>query len=452
MKIVELNAENVKRLRAVNVSPTGNVVVIAGRNAQGKSSVLDAIAMAIGGSALVPDEPIRKGETRGEVSVDLGEYVVTRTFTRDRGDCDCDVQQAGAHTPKCASKVFGPVRSNLTVKTKEGARYPSPQALLDRLVGDLTFDPLAFVELEAGEQRDLMRRLAGIDTTTIDEAIADAAAARTEVNREVKALTARLAGLPFDAAAPLEEVSVADLSAEVERVVAIAGVAEKAKSRVDSLTRDRDGIAAGLRKVRVAIAETEAKLAELRAQETEGAELLEVAEENVVIATSAYDTAVANVPDPSATRAKIAEAEATNKKVRANRAHVECRDALRVKQDQLNEVLANLDRLDHEREKLLSSASFPVPGLGITDRGVKFDGVPFDQLSTAEQLRISIAIGARLNPKLKVLLVRGGNDLDDESLAHVAAFAAEHDLQVWIERIAGGGDSAVVIEDGAVRS
>ena len=76
-----------------------------------------------------------------------------------------------------------------------------------------------------------------------------------------------------------------------------------------------------------------------------------------------------------------------------------------------------------------------------------FDGIPFDQVNTAEQLRISVAIAAAMNPKLKVMLIRHGNDLDAESFALLGVLAAENGLQVWIERIEGG-KGAVIIEDG----
>jgi len=55
MKIVKLTAENVKRLRAVEITPDGNTVVISGRNGQGKTSVLDSIWFALGGGPATKD-------------------------------------------------------------------------------------------------------------------------------------------------------------------------------------------------------------------------------------------------------------------------------------------------------------------------------------------------------------------------------------------------------------
>ena len=81
MKIVELQAENVKRLKAVEITPDGTMQVIGGRNAQGKSSVLDAIWLALGGGKASKETPlpIRDGEDKASVRLDLGDLVVTHS-------------------------------------------------------------------------------------------------------------------------------------------------------------------------------------------------------------------------------------------------------------------------------------------------------------------------------------------------------------------------------------
>src|SRR5262245_55130191 len=119
LRIVKLEAANVKRLTAVAIEPDGNLVVIGGKNGAGKSSVLDSIAFALGGKDLLCEEPLRNGTEKGHVSVDLGDLHVRRTFTPDGG-------------------------STLVVANADGARYPSPQKVLDALVGKLCFDPLDF--------------------------------------------------------------------------------------------------------------------------------------------------------------------------------------------------------------------------------------------------------------------------------------------------------------------
>jgi hypothetical protein len=93
----------------------------------------------------------------------------------------------------------------------------------------------------------------------------------------------------------------------------------------------------------------------------------------------------------------------------------------------------------------------PIEGLALNEEGVTFNDLPFSQCSSAEQLRISVAMGLALNPKLKVLLIRDGSLLDEESMKALAEQAAAADAQVWLERVGDKDKCAVIIEDGAVK-
>src|SRR3990172_5003945 len=127
MKIIRLKAENIKKLVAVEITPAGNVVRITGKNAAGKTSVLDSIFWALGGQQNISEQPIRKGEKRASIEVDLGDIVVKRTFTEGGGTA-------------------------LTIENKDGLRFKSPQTMLDGLIGRLTFDPLEFMRQEPRKQ------------------------------------------------------------------------------------------------------------------------------------------------------------------------------------------------------------------------------------------------------------------------------------------------------------
>ena len=81
MHIIGLETENVKRIKAAAITPSGNLVVVGGNNGQGKSSLLDSIMMALCGGKSLCQRPLREGATKGRVTIDLGEYRVTRTFT-----------------------------------------------------------------------------------------------------------------------------------------------------------------------------------------------------------------------------------------------------------------------------------------------------------------------------------------------------------------------------------
>jgi hypothetical protein len=125
--------------------------------------VLDAIAMAFGGRDQIPAEPIRRGVDRAEVVVDLGEILVRRTFTAVGG-------------------------GQLVVSNREGARFQSPQSMLDALVGRLSFDPLAFAREKPARQAEILRELVGLDLAPLDARRAVVYAERTAVNKRAASL------------------------------------------------------------------------------------------------------------------------------------------------------------------------------------------------------------------------------------------------------------------------
>jgi hypothetical protein len=114
----------------------------------------------------------------------------------------------------------------------------------------------------------------------------------------------------------------------------------------------------------------------------------------------------------------------------------------------MDKVIAKADK---DKAGRLADTKMPIEGLGLDENGVTFDGIPFEQCGDAEQLRISVAMGLALNPKLKVLLIRDGSLLDENSLKLLAEQAAAADAQVWIERVGDKDKCAVIIEDGCVK-
>jgi energy-coupling factor transporter ATP-binding protein EcfA2 len=456
MRVIQLKAENIKRLSAIDITPgEGSLITIAGKNDQGKSSVIDAIAMALGGKALTPKQPIKGDATRGEVFVDLGAYKVTRVFTRSRAACDCENGEgATQHLASCASQTkWGEITSTLTVKSAEGARYPSPQALLDKLVGELSFDPLAFLEMEPPDQDKTLRRLAGIDTSALDtdrQCIFDE---RTIVNRDVRTLQATFDACEHFPDAPAEEISIDAITAEMKAARGEHTKAfdlDRAAEDAGRMAADAHGAVATnhtrIVEARRMLEELERHAEPLRAQ-------AEAMETSFQAAKLKAEEARADVPDLDAIEAKIREANDTNEKVRANELRANVEKRLNARKANAAEATKEIEAFDARKAKMLAEAKFPIEGLGLSDDGPTFNGKLLAQASTAAKLRVSVAMGLALNPKLKVLLVHEGNDLDDDSLKLLGELAAAAGAQVWLERIAGNKDGvSILIEDGAVKS
>ena len=417
MKITSLVAENFKKLTAVRILPDGSTVVLGGKNGAGKSSVLDAIEAGLGGAKHSPEEPVKRGAKSARVVIETDEHIVTRTFP-----------------PKGPSK--------LEVKAKDGAVFTSPQALLDGLVGKISFDPMSFVRQEGKKpaeakraRAELLRALVGLDTSKLDAEHKAKFDERTLVGRELERIEGALASLPeAPAGTPDTETKLVELTDEFRR-------RQAANAHNDNQRRDLER----LRGVGRAIIDR------IEALELEMNGLRHKLDENVAAGKArAAELAQLVNHDVDEIRQRIATAEETNAAVRAKhaRAKLEAEDnAARAKHEALTAELAALAKA---KADATAAAKYPIPGLAVTDDGITLDGVPFEQASSAQQLRVSAAIGLAANPKLKVLLIRDGSLLDAESLALVAKMAADADAQVWIERVSTGGEVTVVIEDGEV--
>lgn len=413
MKIVQLTAQNIKRLKAVSITPEGNTVVISGRNGQGKSSVLDAIAMALGGKALCPDMPIRHGQKGAKVSVQLDgdrPMLVTRTFASDGG-------------------------STLTVTSADGKmKYASPQKLLDDLTGKLMFDPLAFTRMRPLEQLALLKDLVGLDLSDLDERRGALYGERTIAGRDVAGRQSQLDAMPDYPEAPAVEVSVADLAGELEAANAQNRERQDAEDEALVLCRQIADREMKIDKGRAEIAEEEKTIVVLRDRAKEA--------DDAVAAIEVIDT------DPI--RQRINDADETNRKVRENAAKA----AAQANFDRAKEAYADLtdqiEGIDQERASLLAAAKFPVAGLGFTADGVTLNGLPFAQVSSSEQLKVSVAICLASHPALGHVPIYDGSLLDAESLNQLKAMVKDANALMWIERVEDGAPCSVVIEDGSV--
>ena len=462
MKIIKLVAENVKRLHAVSITPDGNLITIGGKNGAGKSSVLDSIAYAMGGAQLVPSEPIRSGESEAKIVVDLGDLVVTRKFTRDRAACDCIAsgndakpKQHGAdpHAKNCSVYIgpMGETRSTLAVTNKDGARYPSPQAVLDKLLGKLTFDPLAFARAEPKEQDAILRRLVGLDVAPIEARRKAAADQRAMLKKTHAIKAAQLAAMPFVNDTPAAEIPMEEISNEMLAAERLRKAAEDAERKADSAL---DAIRSTEKDCEVnhaRISELRDRINALERAATSLSDRLQDEQKRYEAFQIVATAARAAVPDADAIRAKIKNTETMNAAVRANQKRDVADVEVKAMAAQIAETDEQVKQADQDKVNALTAATFPVPGLGLGDDGVMFNGHPFEQAGSAEQVRVSVAIGVALNPQLKVLLIRNGNMLDKASLASVAEQAEAAGMQVWVEMVAEDKDGmTVMMVDGEV--
>ena len=413
MKILKLAAENIKRLTVVEITPDGALVEIAGKNGNGKTSVLDSIFWALAGTKAVQAKPIRNGEERARIELTLGDgekvaFIVERTFT--------------------------PENSYLTVKTEEGAKYPKPQQMLEDLLGALTFDPLNFMRADAAKQFEILRGMLDleIDLDALAKESADIFAERTEKGRLFKTLKATI-----DAAGEVQPTTPVDVAAIVDRIGKIDVFNTEVRQALATVNAAKERAAAASMRVK------EAQRALEAAQDAERA-----AQEQVAAVSSRE---IPDLLEIGPLKQELQLAEETNKRAeRWQQLESRIAQAAAAKAD-IDDLTALLDSLEKRRIAAISKAKMPIEGLSLGQGEVTFRGVPIAQASDAEQLKVSTAIAAALNPKLRVIRIRDGSLLDDDAMKWLAQFAQDSDMQIWIERVGDGGPGAIVMEDGHVR-
>jgi DNA repair exonuclease SbcCD ATPase subunit len=422
LRIIELTAENVKRLQAITIKPDGNAIVIGGKNGQGKSSTLDAIAYALGGAKLLPEEPIRRGQKAAKVRVDLGELVVERRFTSSG--------------------------STLAVLSKDGAKYPSPQSILDKLVGDLSFDPLAFVSMKPAERLEALKKVVGIDFTNFDAARAEVFEERKIVNREVKQLEGELASLPYHEDAPAESVDVGEVLTELQQVRDHNSKIELFEQNKRAFKDQIDRVDQQIERCNDEISELQQRFEQLNKEKQQ----LKTRREELQSSLTQGETDSASLTrrDEQAVLLKISQLEITNRKVRENQRRDELKEIIKSSQQEADELTARVEEIDKAKEQVLAESTFPVPGLSFSDSGVLLNGLPFEQASESDQLEVSAAMGLAQHPKLRVLLIKKAALLDEEHMTRLVEWANKNECQCWIERVGKGKECSVVIEDGMV--
>lgn len=425
-KIIRLTAENFMRLKAISISPSGDMVYITGANGEGKSSILNAICAALNWrdvSGQIP-EPIHQGEKKAVVSLDLGDMVITRTWT--------------------------PSGTQLKVESKDGAVYKSPQAMLDEFFSRIGFDPLEFIRMQPRDQRQTLMDLLGIDFAEYDQERGALLLQKKELLRDIQIIESRLHEYPeIPDDTPDDEISAEDLLNQMNE-------AREKQNQINSLKNI----------IEISDHHIAVNIATIKEHETEIERLkgkvldLERAISVIKSKNTDYSADIENlthqiksivIPDIEPVKEQYKQISTINKNIQFKKDIGVLNEKLQNTKGCLNHIELEISDIDQDKRDTLESAKFPVKGLSFDESGVLFQGVSLKQASSAEQIRVSLAIGIAMNPSLKVLLIRDGSLLDSKSRELVADMAAEHGMQVWIEAVDESGQVGFMIEDGAVK-
>ena len=387
------------RIKAVEITPSGSMVVIGGKNEQGKTSLLDSIQMALGGKKMVPLKPIRLGEDVGKIRVETDDLIITRIFS-DTGD-------------------------QIKVTTKDGAVYSAPQRILNKLFSDLTFDPLEFSNMDNSKQTETLKSLAGLDFTEHDAKREKIYMTRRDINRDLKIEQARLSEMKTHNDVPVAEVSVEGLLNKFRD-------AEKFNREQDNKRQSKNSLEEEITEIKQVI---ENLLQKIKENEEELSKIGEIK----------------NNIDMEPIKTEIAASDVLNAKIRENQAYHKKAEECNKLSNKSDQYTVDIEKMDEEKVAKIKSAKLPIEGLGIDEHGITYNSLPFNQCSHAQKLRISVSMGIAMNPELRILLIRDGSLLDKDNLAMIRDMAEKEDAQLWVERVGEGEECSVIIEDGTVK-
>ncbi len=425
MKIRLLEINDFKRLQNVLIEPgeTG-LVLIGGKNTQGKSSLLGAMSAALGGKKEVPDEPIRHGADKASIRIVFddgdGDLVVRRKFTK---------------------------KSTSIEVTSDGGVIKAPQKMLDRLVGARFIDPMKFSRLPNKEQREVMLGCVelGIDLDENINAEKKAYEERRDLNRDIKKLEAKVDDVPRK---PADEEDPSQLQSRLDELTEKESQANLAIRDISSL--NKESTEAAHRKLKA-----QADLKAAREQLQEASKTLEETLARTVPEIALLQAVVDAEPSAEEieeARSKMAEFLENGDAMSKYRAWEEgCSDLAELKETSRAKSM-EIETLKDARAEALAEAKMPITGLTFDDEGLQLNGAPFDQASGAEKLLASIAIAWALKPDLQDIWVEDGALLDEDSLRLVEKFADENDLRIWLERVGEGDEEAIIMVDGQVKS
>lgn len=400
MKISKLEIENVKRVKAVSLEPTQNgLTVIGGKNNQGKTSVLDSIAWALGGDKFKPTSARREGS-------------VVPPYLHVEMDNGLVVERRGENS---ALKVIDP------------AGRKGGQQLLNEFVETFAIDLPRFMEQTSKEKANTLLRIIGVEDQLkkLDYDEATTFNRRRELGRIALQKQKYADELPLYPDVPKEPVSASELILRQQEILAKNGENQRLRTEYANMVKRHDELLEKLRAIQAEFDDLTAKIA-ISTKTTE--ELVDESTEEI--------------------RASLLNIEQINAKVRANgereRAEIE---AEQYKKD-YETLTGELDKIRNSRSKLLDGADLPLPGLSVADGELTYNGVKWDCMSGSDQLKTATAIVRRLNPKCGFVLLDKLEQMDIDTLKEFGEWLESEGLQAIATRVSTGDECSIIIEDG----
>lgn len=409
LKINKLEIENVKRIKAVKIEPSQNgLTIIGGNNNQGKTSVLDSIAWALGGERFKPSQATREGSV-----IPPSLHIVMNN--------GLIVERKGKNS---ALKVTDP-------KGNKGG-----QQLLNEFVEQLALDLPKFMESSGKEKAQTLLRIIGVgdQLVTLEKEEKELYQERLYIGRTADQKEKFAKEQPFYPDVPKDMVSPSELIREQQEILARNGENQRKRERVEKIRED--------------VKRTHAEVLRL-------SDLLDNAKQahkNLLEDLDIAEKSAKDLQDESTKELEIsiANIEETNRKVRANLDKEKAEEDAQIYRNQYAELTEKLEEVRTKKTELLSSAELPLPELSVADSELIYKGQKWDNMSGSERLKVSTAIVRKLNPECGFVLLDKLEQMDMNTLQEFGEWLEKEGLQAIATRVSTGEECSIIIEDGYV--
>ena len=404
VKISAFEIENVKRVKAVAYAPTENgLTVLGGKNGQGKTSVLDAIAWALGGSKFAPSTPYREGSTiPPHLKIKLSNGIV--------------VERNGKN-------------SSLKVIDPEGNK--GGQALLDSFVSQFALDLPKFMIANGKEKANTLLRVIGVGDTLYkleqeEEKLYNERHTIGQIADQKKKFAKEM---PDFEGMPNEPVSASELIRQQQTILAQNGENARLRSERENLANHAT--------------ELQEKINSLNSELTSVLAKLERANKTVA---ELHDESTAELEK------NINEIDEINRKVRANLDKAKAEDDAKQYIEKYNELSTKIEDVRKSKYDLLNNAELPLAGLSVEKGELTYNGFKWDNMSGSEQLKVATAIIRKLNPNCGFVLLDKLEQMDTDTLNDFAKWLESEGLQAIATRVSSGDECSIIIEDGYIKA
>lgn len=414
IKINKLEIENVKRVKAVKLEPSkSGLTIVGGNNNQGKTSVLDSIAWALGGAAYKPSKAERDGSvTPPHLHVVLSNGLV--------------VERKGKN-------------SDLKVTDPKGQK--AGQQLLDSFVEKLALDLPKFMEANDTEKANTLLNIIGVGDrlNELERQEKELYNERLTVGRIADQKSKFAKEQEYFPEAPKELVSASELIRQQQEILARNGENQKKRDRLSEIIFAKQRIFDEVQRLEEQIKSLQEKLSERRKAYEETAKDEETARKTVL-----------ELQDESTEELEknLAEIEEINRKVRINLDKDKAEDDAREYQTQYEALTNKITEVRKQKTELLNSADLPLPELTVTDGKLLYKGQQWDNMSGSDRLKVATAIVRKLKPDCGFVLMDKLEQMDMITLKEFSEWLEKEDLQVIATRVSTGEECSIIIEDG----